>query len=171
LRLRQRVAELLPSSLSAIPIDTDADHPCNHHGDYPVKAGKVGHQVALPLGHLRPLRDRGIRGDLAREPYSFVGAAFQLGIQRWVSNPGYPTRYRSRIGRTPERSRNRRRPAGACVTCLSRVGRRRATSYRSHWNTTRGQCTYYPAKSPLRLDPTTRPCDNISRPTVPNPPP
>jgi hypothetical protein len=72
-------------SLSAIPFDTDADHIRVRHGGYPVAAATADHQVSLPLGHLRALKEEGVIGELVPEAYSFVGAASQLRIQRDVA--------------------------------------------------------------------------------------
>jgi D-proline reductase (dithiol) PrdB len=82
-----RIQEFLREdpALSAIPFETPPDRMRVRHGGYPVQAAASDHQVALPIGHLKALRDEGVIADLVPDAYSFVGAASQLRIQRDVA--------------------------------------------------------------------------------------
>ncbi len=82
-----RIGEFLrePPMLSSIPTDTPVADIRVRHGGYPIDAVRADHQVALPIGHLRTLVDRGRIGELVDPAYSFVGAAAQLRLRDHVA--------------------------------------------------------------------------------------
>ncbi|WP_395160224.1 glycine/sarcosine/betaine reductase selenoprotein B family protein [Ilumatobacter sp.] len=82
-----RIGEFLRESptLSSIPTDVAATDIRVRHGGYPIDAVRSDHQVALPIGHLRTLADRGRIGEMVNPVYSFVGAAAQLRLRNQVA--------------------------------------------------------------------------------------
>lgn len=82
-----RIGEFLrePPTLSSIPTDVAVSDIRVRHGGYPIDAVRADHQVALPIGHLRSLADRGRIGELVNPAYSFVGAAAQLRLRDHVA--------------------------------------------------------------------------------------
>ncbi len=82
-----RIGEFLrePPTLSSIPTDVAVSDIRVRHGGYPIDAVRADHQVALPIGHLRTLADRGRIGELVDPAYSFVGAAAQLRLRDHVA--------------------------------------------------------------------------------------